>query len=363
MLQRKQISSPGVAAFRPGPVVQPARPRSPAPLTRIAPKPAPPRIGLVNARSIQRAEDDRYAKQNFEAMKAILAMGNVVEEDNQRLLSMSERDFVDPRVTKKFLGKDTTLTVIEVVAVHLAEQDFLRAIEKREPGFRERFVPVFPHVKKGMCLNMLWPELCGALGKRGLRIREAHVNARSLLPHVVNIPTVMSSCTSLVKWAWYGYAIENTLKADVPVQWAELMSGGITSRILYDWWNDIFFITPHYSDWEDAKAKLPSKRDVELAFDNPYVKLIGTSHWRARSDERQLREYRDEIEGLRLFEARSGADQRQALLKASIRYNSFASMLGVPKLSQYEVLLNPDREFDRSDLALVKARNKRFIPR
>ena len=318
-------------------------------------------IGSMSAGIIQRAEDDRYAKQNCTAMKALLAVGRKVQEGDLSLLTVREEDFRDERVAKKF-SKDTTTTVKEVILIKLAQLDFRRLIEEKEPGFSQRFCPVLFSVKREMCVRLLWPQLSITLGTRQLKVREAHANARNLLPHVVDIPTVMRGCTDIVKWAWYGYAITMTVKADVPVQWAEIMSGGITSRIIYDWWNEIFYITPHYSDWEETKAKLPSQQKVNLDFQNPYVKLIGTEGWRERKP-LSCRHCLDDIARLQQMEAAIGADEREALLRTAVLHNQIAELTGQRKLTKYDVLLDHEREFTKQDLAIVPAAMKRFLPK
>ncbi len=80
------------------------------------------------------------------------------------------------------------------------------------------------------------------------------------------------------------------------------------------------------------------------------------------TENRKLQSLKEEISNLKKLEVLNGADERDKLLKTAIDYNKLADSLGKPMLSEYEIFLNPDREFTSESKGKVHTLNKRYIP-
>jgi hypothetical protein len=118
---------------------------------------------------------------------------------------------------------------------------------------------------------------------RYLQLREPHVGRANpaqpstfLANDLGDMDLLAAAGGTVVQLAWHYYA-QNTpshgyakltgqARPHTP-QWAELGSSGVTSRIIYDYWNDVFYLTPHYN-------AVPQKGLI-----NPYITLTGAPAW------------------------------------------------------------------------------------
>jgi hypothetical protein len=244
---------------------------------------------------LQRAEMDKHDKQNLIAARAIksTSLGQTAVYGNERLdLNALKSD----QFAKKLSGygsRESSELINETIGVpiKITELNAEILLDPAAVGFAG-LLPAQKLAAAQQLCELIQVSLGGSL-------REPHVNreyntttgqwaapdpSRSL-PDVGHTDPLVANSNDPVKWAWWYYA-SNTdssgweklqrskhLPANVVIarphtpQFAEIGLGGFVPRVLYDWWNNRFYATPHYN------------QVIAKDLTNPYVALEGATNW------------------------------------------------------------------------------------
>lgn len=94
-------------------------------------------------------------------------------------------------------------------------------------------------------------------------IRDVHDNIANHLPANVNLATLSQNALSDKQFAYFGYAVTETRNSN----YLEYHTGGGPIRIVYDWYNDRFYVgTTHYNTWHFSTEGAVHR--------NPWIEII-----------------------------------------------------------------------------------------
>ena len=248
--------------------------------TLIAPRVYRPQAMAPGAASVQMSKkDDKYKRQNT---KAASATKSISTQNQQGQEQITLDDIFSEKVAKKLSGFSSksskelqSSTAILPAQINLINATITAEIQQDQQNQPAAFATLTAAQKEAY-IQTFYGRLLEELGT--IQLREPHVNdAGGLGANVdMDVTIYQSNNNDPLKWVWWYYAkytpssgwekMTKKTRQHTP-QFAELGTGGFFSRLIYDWYNNRFFFTPHYNTVE------------EKALDNAYIHAVGAETW------------------------------------------------------------------------------------
>lgn len=232
--------------------------------------------------AIQPMEQDKYTFQNTKSASAIreLAEAKKTKEGNERikLSSLTSRDFVEK--LSGYSTQSSPLSLISSVISVVVRVNSVNAQIRSACGGYFTFWTT-ERKKNNIAVsgyNIITRQI-------GAHLREPHVHRARVGDQAVSpeylrdqgdVTNLVMSCGDPAKLAWWYYAkhtkssgwekMTGLVRPHVP-HFVELQVGGFVPRIVYDYWNNKFYATPHYNE-------IPEK-----GLENPFIKLSKAHTW------------------------------------------------------------------------------------
>ncbi|WP_061608137.1 hypothetical protein [Sorangium cellulosum] len=234
--------------------------------------------------AVQRMEEDKYDRQNRIAASALgVAAGKRTNNHGNKvvtLASLVSSDVVEKLALYSSTKAETLLyrTIVAPAQINELNGDIVE-LSRKGSKLIGSFASLNVNAKESEAA-IYYQYLGSKVEELGLQLREPHVNAAGGMVDNGSMDVAMANNTDPVKWAWYSYA-RNTpssgwekmtgLKRPHTPQFAEIGLGGFVPRIVYDWYNDVYYATPHYNVV------------IGKGLVNAYVELSGANTWTTKA--------------------------------------------------------------------------------
>lgn len=203
-------------------------------------------------------KEDKHVKQNQIAAKGVMRIATDQTPHGNMIMNIDS--FVSEKFQKKlsdFSQKSPVELSYAVTAVPSKINRINQVLSQAATAYWLLHNPAVP-ADVLQCDADLLQLLYVETASENLEIREPHVNYTGGMPSNGDMDVAMVASQNWVKRAWWQYAqnpssswekMTGKKRVGVP-QFAEIGLGGAFSRIIYDWFNNRYFGTPHYNTVE-----------------------------------------------------------------------------------------------------------------